>query len=131
MNAIAPRLYIDLIGKPWLRGARGPEAYDCLGLVLEVARRLGRPLPAYVSDAAELHRQLAEGGAALGGLPEIDGPEPGAVALLRGLPAHLGIMLDRYWMLHSVEGIGCLRERIASPTLARRIAGFYRLEAQP
>jgi len=33
--------YTDLIGKPWVWGARGPDAYDCFGLLKEVMRRLG------------------------------------------------------------------------------------------
>jgi cell wall-associated NlpC family hydrolase len=35
----------DLIGRPYRYGARGPEAYDCWGLVLEVRRRLALPAP--------------------------------------------------------------------------------------
>jgi len=34
-----------LVGLPYRRGARGPTAFDCWGLVLEVRRRLGQPLP--------------------------------------------------------------------------------------
>lgn len=131
MNAISPRLYVDLIGKPFAESARGPESFDCLGLVLEVARRIGKTLPEYVSSEEELHRQLGSGGEALGGLQRIEAAEPGAVVLLRGVPAHLGIMIDRWWMLHSAAGLGCVRERISSPLIAGRIAGFYRLEVQP
>jgi cell wall-associated NlpC family hydrolase len=35
----------DLVGLPFSRGARGPAAFDCWGLVLEARRRLGLPLP--------------------------------------------------------------------------------------
>lgn len=35
----------DLIGKPYKAGAKGPNAYDCKGLCLEVANRLGKCLP--------------------------------------------------------------------------------------
>ena len=31
----------DLVGKPFLHCGRGPDAYDCFGLVLEVLRRVG------------------------------------------------------------------------------------------
>jgi len=31
----------DLIGKPFLARARGPNAYDCFGLTLEMLRRVG------------------------------------------------------------------------------------------
>lgn len=35
----------DLIGRPWVLGARGPDAFDCWGVVLELARRAGRVVP--------------------------------------------------------------------------------------
>lgn len=35
----------DLIGRPFVRGGRGPDGFDCWGLVLEVRRRLRLPLP--------------------------------------------------------------------------------------
>jgi hypothetical protein len=40
----------DLVGLPFVRGARGPLAFDCWGLVLEVRGRLSlRVPPDYVS----------------------------------------------------------------------------------
>ena len=35
----------DLLGKPYKTHGRGPDGYDCYGLVIEVERRLGRNLP--------------------------------------------------------------------------------------
>ena len=35
----------DLLGKPYKAHARGPEAYDCYGLVIEVEKRLGHTMP--------------------------------------------------------------------------------------
>lgn len=38
----------DLLGKPWVRGANGPDAFDCLGLVKFVYKeRKGIELPSY------------------------------------------------------------------------------------
>lgn len=130
MTSIAPRLYADLIGKPYRDGARGPDAYDCLGLAMEMARRLGLEVPDFVSSEEELHRQLAGDGSALASMPRIEQPEPGCVVLLRGVPAHLGVMLDRWWMLHSLAGTNCTRERITEPAWQRRVIGFYRLEGR-
>ena len=49
----------DLIGKPWRLGARGPDAYDCWGLVREVMQRMrpGLPLPDWASDEMTRTRQ--------------------------------------------------------------------------
>jgi hypothetical protein len=51
----------DLIGKPWRLGARGPDAYDCWGLVREVLQRMrpGLPLPDWASDEMTRSRQRA------------------------------------------------------------------------
>lgn len=35
----------ELPGRPWRRGARGPDAFDCWGLVLYVRRLLALPEP--------------------------------------------------------------------------------------
>ena len=35
----------DLLGKPYKVHGRGPDSYDCYGLVIEVERRLGRIIP--------------------------------------------------------------------------------------
>jgi cell wall-associated NlpC family hydrolase len=35
----------DLIGRPFRAGARGPDAFDCWGLVRELRARLGLPVP--------------------------------------------------------------------------------------
>jgi cell wall-associated NlpC family hydrolase len=35
----------DLVGRPFALGGRGPDAFDCWGLVLELRRRLALPEP--------------------------------------------------------------------------------------
>jgi hypothetical protein len=45
-------LLLDLPGKPYRRGARGPDAFSCWGLVLEVRRRLGMPAPPDIAEEA-------------------------------------------------------------------------------
>ena len=46
----------DLIGKPYKHNGRGPDFYDCWGLCLEVAKRLGRELPEYDTPVIEDER---------------------------------------------------------------------------
>jgi cell wall-associated NlpC family hydrolase len=41
MQALPSELWADLIGKKYAHLARGPEIYDCYGLVLEITRRRG------------------------------------------------------------------------------------------
>lgn len=35
----------DLIGKPFKLGGRGPEYWDCYGIIIELAKRLGYYIP--------------------------------------------------------------------------------------
>jgi cell wall-associated NlpC family hydrolase len=127
--ALAASMYADLLGKPFVAGGRGPANYDCVGLALEMARRLGKTLPNYLSSETELHAQLGAGGATLAGLPQIARPVPGCLVLLRISPAdhHIGIMVDEFRMIHTLSGVGCVIERILSNLWQRKVIGFYSL----
>jgi cell wall-associated NlpC family hydrolase len=50
----------DLPGHPYRRGGRGPEAFDCWGLVLEVRRRLALALPPDIASGALTRDQIVE-----------------------------------------------------------------------
>ena len=128
--SIPARLYGDLIGKPYLIGGRGPTAYDCVGLTIEFQRRRGLALPAYLSDEAELHRQLAAGGA-LADCHKLATAAPGCVVLLRGFDGgrHLGCMVDGYRMLHVSRDCAVIVEVLARSLWRTRVLGFYRMEA--
>lgn len=130
MRALPAALYADLVGKPFERGARGPYAYDCVGLAAELQRRRGVCLPGFLSDEAELHRQLAAGGV-LSDTRRLDGPEAGCIVLVRMLEdeRHIGVMLDPFRMLHTTEQTkAAVIERTLDPLWKRRILGFYTME---
>lgn len=124
-------LYGDLLGKPWREDARGPDAYDCLGLAIEVQRRRGLTVPDFVSSEAELHRQQASGGF-LTDCQQLEVAQPGCLALVKtGVNKHhVGIMIDRFRILHTTEQTkGVVVERILGPLWERRIVGFYEVGA--
>lgn len=126
-------IYRDLVGKPFVKDARGPNSFDCLGLAMEIARRRGFAIPEYESTAQELARSAREG--ALGPCVQIERPEPGAVVLLRsvGGPAdrHIAVMLDHRRMIHACEIAGqVVIENLIFSGWSRRLLGFYRLEAK-
>ena len=127
---IAPRVYADLIGKPFVEGGRGPNAYDCVGLAMVFQERLGAELPAYVSDHTELHRQLAVGGV-FEECRRIDRPEPGCIVLLRSFDdgsRHIGVMVDAFRMLHTRRTAGAVIEVLHRSVWEKRVIGFYRAE---
>ena len=131
LPSIPTRLYLDLLGKPFAEGARGPSTYDCVGLAMEFQRRRGAVLPAYLSQPEELHRQLATEGI-LSDANRLPVAEPGCVVLLRtGIhERHLGCMVDCYRFLHTMKDLasGAAIERTLSSQWERLILGYYRVE---
>ena len=114
-------LYGDLLPVPYLRNGRTLAGLDCVGVFLEIQRRLGRTLPAYESDPAIL-------AASLGKWERIEAPEPGDGILIRSIDPrwHLATAIGAVQMVHGKEGCGVAVERFDSPEYARRIEGFYR-----
>lgn len=110
----------DLIGKKYLRNGRGPDAYDCYGLVIEIARRMGKTVKDMAScDRTEIERQVSTLG-----LVRIDAPSEWCVVETVGPDGglHLGVVLPGLrQMIHSVYGHGV----IVSPLCAYRARGFY------
>lgn len=125
--------YIDLIGVPFQYGGRGPNTYDCWGLVMELYRRRGIKLPDYQSnsDTGVIAAKMAVG-------IQLFQPceyRPGAILAIR-IPvgghspvAHVGVLLDHGRFIHTWEKTaGVTIERI-EPTWKHRIAGAYRYAA--
>lgn len=122
------------VGRGFESGGRGPRAYDCYGLVMEVyGRRRGLALPdprAEYNDtdpsaqlAAALDGQRMRWGAvAPGALEELD------VAAMRfnGFVCHVGLVVAAGWMLHVRHGANVCLERFESVVWRPRVEGFYR-----
>lgn len=121
MQTIPYSLWADLLGKPWQKDARGPDAYDCVGLLLEVERRLGRKVPAYASDIRVVASALAD-------CERVTEPLPGDAILIRSANPrwHVAVVCGAGCMLHSREGAGVVKERYNSFPWQARIEGFYR-----
>lgn len=118
--------WADLIGVPYRIKGRGPDEFDCYGLVAELWRRIyGVELPALDSprgfeamDAAAVeHRTHFQRIAA----------EPGAIALIRigRHLSHVGLVLPGNRLIHCWSGSrGVVVERLDG--WRHRIEGFYR-----
>jgi hypothetical protein len=129
MIALSPRLYADLIGKPFVAGARGPDAYDCLGLAILLQRRQGRPVPEYSSSLREFHRNYDEALGIFGPCRRVSKPEVGCVVLLRGMEpgsVHVGTLSTPYKLLHASESAGSVvNERLIGSRWEHRVLGYY------
>lgn len=122
-----------LIGRPFAHRGRGPEAFDCWGLVMEVYRQtFGIELPDYAADGSRTHRAAAaalvdgERGAWIELSPSAE--RPGDVILLRrfGRPLHLGLVMGRRRFLHCDEPAGVTCQDYGSMAWRNQVLGCYR-----
>jgi cell wall-associated NlpC family hydrolase len=107
MSRLDPALWRDLVGLPFRSGARGPDAYDCYGLVLEIHRRQGLALDRAETpqDDDEMERRIQ---AAIGVTWLPGEMVPGATLLFRdqGLARHVGILLGEDRFIHAASRLG-------------------------
>lgn len=127
----------DLIGKPFADGGRGPDAFDCWGLCLEVFRREGIILRDYrlcCHDSEGFARNFHD--ALPAWVRHIEPPVPSVVAIRFNTAAvnHVGVYVGDGKFLHTREKTGVVLERVDAPYWRRRIEGFYTpngIEANP
>lgn len=99
----------DLIGMPYVYGGRGYKGYDCIGLVIEVERRLGHEIPdaEYYRnrDALKQFQTLVEERAnQMDQVKLVESPEKeGDVLLFKnklGLLHHIGVYVGNDKFIH-------------------------------
>ncbi|UUZ75535.1 C40 family peptidase [Polaromonas sp. P1(28)-13] len=121
----------DLVGVPFVYGGRGPDSFDCYGLVMHILKcQHSQDIPDFrsTSDRASLAASFANGVQAWQEVP----PAAGAVVLFRigRYISHCGYMLDSMRMIHTWEDSGgVVIER--ADTWKRRTVGFYRYLGYP
>lgn len=121
--------YIDLIGKPFRYGARGPEFYDCYGLCMEVYRRRGAELPDFGSSPSSslIHRMILDNRRLF---LELAAPEPWCLVTFMVRPpytSHIGVVLeDGARFLHILRSTRVCIERLDSQLWGRRITSYLR-----
>lgn len=132
MSMLPARLFADLIGRPYIREASGPDAYGCAGLAIEMQRRQGRLIHGMPDDvpAEGLGEHLAMRRILRGRWTRIVSPEPGCLVFFPADP-HVGTMIDRRRLLHCTEQMGqTYIESLDSPALASKRRYFYLPEAE-
>jgi cell wall-associated NlpC family hydrolase len=115
--------YADLIGKPFTKAGRGPDGYDCYGVVREMFRRAGKEVPNY-STSAESESENAQ---ILAGMQVWKKTEakPGVAVVFRLLgKLHVGYLLPYGRMIHAWERSGGVTvERFDA--WQKRAIGYY------
>lgn len=116
----------DLIGKPFLYGGRGPDVFDCFGLVAEMKRREGNPIPERETPAEDQGMAMLLA-AQLPLCDELPGPEAGAIVAIRvgRFVHHVGYMLNRFEMLHAWKRCGGVIKEPLS-VWNGKVVGFYK-----
>jgi len=117
----------DLVGKPYCKGAAGPDAWGCSALAAEMVRRAtGAEIPK--NDI--IHRAPLLGGGTTNGWKRISSPEPGSLVVMAypvpGIFSHLGVVIAGDRFIHVIEEVGVLTERLSEPRWRIRVGGFYR-----
>lgn len=115
-----------LIGKPYKRGAMGPDAYDCWGLVRWVfAQRYGILMP-----VVNVGDDTLDNVAAIKRASEVSGWQPvadptaadGDIVLMHGPEGrHVGVMVRAdglLRLLHCIDGAGVCYQPLADVQLA-------------
>ena len=98
----------DLLGKPYKAHARGPNAYDCYGLVIEVEKRLGHDMPDLYkklseSDEWDYDPHNAEFATSMTGMEKTNNPNFGYVVIFfdnKGRIFHTGVYLKNDDLIH-------------------------------
>jgi cell wall-associated NlpC family hydrolase len=114
----------ELIGMPYARGGRGPDTYDCAGLVVEMMRRRGIILaipetPEAKDDQIHSMREILSAQ-----WIEVPKAFPGCVVAFRG--GHVGVMVSQFKFIHTGSEVGqvCI-ERLEGPVWPKQKLGFY------
>ena len=117
------------LGKGFAYGGRGPDVYDCYGLVKAIHADRGIDLPEYLSttDKSLIHEMVMQG---RGLFVSLDKPEPWCVVTFAIHPrfvSHVGVVLDdSRRFIHIMEKTSVTAERLDAPEWVSRTRGFYK-----
>lgn len=113
------------VGVPFEYGGRGPDKFDCYGLIKAIHAEQGIEIPDYISptDNAAIAGIFATQLPAWREVPR--GPDTVVVLRIGNLYSHCGYMLDHNRMIHAWRTAGGVSiQRIDA--WEHRILGFYR-----
>ena len=124
--------YLDLLGKPFLLGGRGPNHYDCWGICLEIGRRVKIQYPTDFTPTDTINQDIIIQSVKDQNFIKIDKPEPFCIVTFKITPPfidHCGIIMsDCRHFLHTMSNHSVTLQRLDHKILLPRLDGFYRLK---
>ena len=124
----------DLIGRPYKEGARGPVAFDCWGLVLEVSKRAGIELPEIEVPADNNERAEIIAFQKESNFQRLSTPKSHCLVLFRIIDDesqirwHVGFVLnDCRRFIHTTGKMGVNISTLDDPKWRLHIEGYYKL----
>ena len=122
---------LELIGKPFENGGRGPDKYDCWGLCCEVYKIYGLKIPDYQIYCYDGERfdELFKNERSL--WKKYDNPENAPVPSIVAFRVsskyinHAGIYIGNGKFLHTRDKTGVVIERLDAPQWRHRLEGIY------
>ena len=111
-------MFDDLIGKPYIENGRGPNGYDCWGVVMEIGRRIGVKLPEVDVIGQQRFFKINKSETRGGDIVLIDAANG----------RHTGAMINRKKLMtvESTSKRGVHIINIEHPWIKSRIIGIYR-----
>jgi len=124
----------DFIGIPFEEKGRSRDGVDCWGLVWLIYKELyDKSLPLYTdlySDTKDRHIGAVINEQLDDAWLRVDNPQKGDIIILRmrGLPFHVGMVVDDKTMIHAEQDLGSVIENYKGLKWSKRVLGFYRMK---
>jgi cell wall-associated NlpC family hydrolase len=108
---------ITLLGKPYRSGAKGPQSFDCSGLVHYVYGRFNVMMPVSTEGLGKVGHEISRGTMTAGDL---------AVFRIKG-DMHVGIMINALEFIHASKSRGVAIDSLDLPYWQRNFSHFRRV----
>jgi cell wall-associated NlpC family hydrolase len=105
---------VGLVGKPYRLGGKGPEVFDCSGLVQFAFRKAGFDLPPTTEGLRQSGREISR-----------DVLRPGDLVFFSiKKDSHVGIVVNRSQFVHASKSRGVAIDDLDAPYWRKKVVGF-------
>jgi cell wall-associated NlpC family hydrolase len=114
MRANVVRTAVDLLGKSYKNGGRGPDVFDCSGLTYYTYKMAGLTLPVTAEEQGRSGAEVQRGAIL-----------PGDLVIFKiKRDFHVGILLNDREFIHASKSRGVAIDDLSLPYWTRSLQGF-------